>query len=105
MVCSLGLARNVARKEFFSMKKKSGSHCLFKKKRVFTDFLFFARVIEETRKTRLMVEEDSYSEQEIRRSVLAQLRPGFPGRFRHLAQHGRKAGMRGKPTYFYSKVD
>ena len=51
-----------------------------------------------------MVENDSLSEKQITTSVPVRLRPGFPAEFRTFAKFGRKEGMRGKPTYFYSMV-
>ena len=44
------------------------------------------------------------SEKEIIQAVPSKLRPGFPETFRHLAKFGRKLGMRGKPTFFYTEV-
>ena len=44
------------------------------------------------------------SEKEIIKAVPSKLRLGFPETFRHLAKFGRKLGMRGKPTYFYTQV-
>ena len=61
-------------------------------------------MIDQRKKAQFLVEPDSFSEKDITRSVISKLRPGFPSEFRHMAQYGRKPGMRGRLTYFYSKV-